>query len=95
MAGVFYVTRAATRGGTDTECESVQPGEENSPAVPAGTRTRNLLITSPTLYKQATQHKLPGPQYKLPAQIMTTVMITTCTLDRSLANERDFLKIGV
>ena len=32
-------------GGTDTEVESAQkvdPGEENSPAAPAGTRTRDL-----------------------------------------------------
>ena len=41
---------AVTRGGTDTEEESahkVDSGEENSPAAPAGIRTRNLLITSP------------------------------------------------
>ena len=27
----------------------VDPGEENSPAAPAGTRTRDLSITSPAL----------------------------------------------
>ena len=44
-------------GGTDTEEESahkVNSGEENSPAAPAGIRTRNLWITSlalqPTSY---------------------------------------------
>ena len=29
--------------------QKVDPGEENSPAAPAGTRTRDLSITSPTL----------------------------------------------
>ena len=29
--------------------KSVDPGEENSPAVPAGIRTRDLSITSPVL----------------------------------------------
>ena len=36
---------------------TVISGEENSSAVPAGTRIRNLSITSPTLYRQA----LPDP----------------------------------
>ena len=43
---------AVTRDGTDTEKESAQkvdPGEENSPAAPAGIRTRDLSITSPAL----------------------------------------------
>ena len=43
-------------GGTDTEYESAHKldyGEENSPAAPAGIRTRNLSITSPTLYEHA------------------------------------------
>ena len=30
--------------------QKVDPGEENSPAVPAGIRTRDLSITSPVLY---------------------------------------------
>ena len=29
--------------------QNVDPGEENSPAAPVGTRTRHLLITSPAL----------------------------------------------
>ena len=33
--------------------KKVNPGEEHSPAAPAGTRTRNLSITSPVLYQQA------------------------------------------
>ena len=48
----FYVPLQQNGGGTDTEEESahkVDPGEENSPATPAGIRTRNLLITSPAL----------------------------------------------
>ena len=43
---------AVTRDGTDTEKESAQkadPGEENSPAAPAGIRTRDLSIMSPAL----------------------------------------------
>ena len=39
-------------GGTDTEIrdsQKVDTGEENSPAAPAGTRTRDLSITSPSL----------------------------------------------
>ena len=49
-----------TLGGTDTELESaheVNSREENSPAASAGTRTRNLWITSPALYQQATPPK--------------------------------------
>ena len=39
---------AVTRGGTDTEesAQKVDPGEENSPATPAGIQTRDLSITS-------------------------------------------------
>ena len=43
---------AITRVGTDTEQESARKvnfGKEHSPAAPAGTRTRDLSITSPTL----------------------------------------------
>ena len=29
--------------------QKIDPGEENSPATPAGIRTHNLLITSPVL----------------------------------------------
>ena len=49
-------TTAVTLGGTDTEYESAQKansGEENSPAAPARTRTRNLSITSSALYQNA------------------------------------------
>ena len=41
-----------TQGGAGTEIRvstESGPGEENSPAVPAGTRTRELSITSPVL----------------------------------------------
>ena len=47
---------AETRVGTDEELESAQKvnsREENSSAAPAGTRTRNLSITSAALYQQA------------------------------------------
>ena len=43
---------AATRGGTDTEIRvstEKYPGEETSPAAPAGTRIRDLLVSSPTI----------------------------------------------
>ena len=44
---------AVTWGGTDTEIrvstEKVDPGEENSPAAPAGIRTSDLSVTSPAL----------------------------------------------
>ena len=45
---------AVAGGGTDTEWEPAQKvnsGEENSPAASAGTRARNLSITSPALYQ--------------------------------------------
>ena len=40
---------AVTRGGTDSEirAQQVNPGEEKSPAAPAGTQTRDLSVTSP------------------------------------------------
>ena len=44
---------AVTRGWNGYRNKSAQkldPGEGNSPAVPAGTRTRDLSITSPSLY---------------------------------------------
>ena len=34
---------------TQESAQKVNPGEENSPAAPAGTRTRDLPITSPAL----------------------------------------------
>ena len=37
---------AVTWGGTDTE---IRVSTENSPAAPAGTRTRDFFVTSPTL----------------------------------------------
>ena len=43
-------------GAAVTESESahkVDHGEENSPAAPAGIRTRNVSITSRALYQQA------------------------------------------
>ena len=38
--------------------QKVDPGEENSPAAPAGTRTRDLSITSPALCVQGCGVKL-------------------------------------
>ena len=52
--GLLHAT-VVTKGGTDTEKESahkVNSGEENSPAAPAGIRTRNLSTMSPVLYQQ-------------------------------------------
>ena len=52
MTRVFYVPLPQHMGGTDTKQESaheVNSGEENSPAAPAGIRTGDLSITSPTL----------------------------------------------
>ena len=43
---------AVTRGWNEYRNKSAQkvdPGEENSPAAPAGIRSRDLLITSPAL----------------------------------------------
>ena len=42
---------AVTRGWIPKleSAQKVDPGEENSPAVPAGIRTRDLSITSPAL----------------------------------------------
>ena len=52
MLGVWGLLRATevTRGWNGHRNESAQkvdPGEEISPAVPAGTRTQDLSITSP------------------------------------------------
>ena len=33
--------------------QKIDPGEENSPAAPAGIRTRDLLVTSPALFVKA------------------------------------------
>ena len=52
LLGSFTCHCRNTGGGTDTEKESahkVKSGEGNSPAAPAGIRTRNLSITSPAL----------------------------------------------
>ena len=52
MIGFFYIPLRLHGVGTDTEQESVHKvdsGAENSPAAPAGIRTRNLSITSPAL----------------------------------------------
>ena len=52
MTEVFYMPLPKHGGGTDTELESAykaDSGEVNSPAAPAGIRTRNLSITSPAL----------------------------------------------
>ena len=71
MTGVFYVALRQLGGGTDTEEESAQKvnsGEENSPAAPAGTRTRNLSITSPALYQQV---------ILAPTLVMMIIMTTT------------------
>ena len=44
--GIFYVLLRQHGGGTDTQTEEsaqkVDPGEENSPAAPAGVGTRDL-----------------------------------------------------
>ena len=61
MTGIFHVPLREHSGGTDTDKEpahEVNAGEENSPAAPAEIRTRNLSITSPVLYQQAT----PSPE---------------------------------
>ena len=47
---------AVTRGWNGHQLrvsKKVNAGEVNSPAAPAGTRTRNLSVTSPALYQQA------------------------------------------
>ena len=55
MTGDLLRATAVTQGEMDTEKESEQTinsGEENSPAAPAGAGTRNLSITSPALNPQ-------------------------------------------
>ena len=53
MTGIFYVLLRYKEGETDTEIrvstEKVDPEMETSPAAPAGTRTRDLSVTSPAL----------------------------------------------
>ena len=55
MTGIFYVllsvvARGVERGLPKSEsAQKVDPGEENSPAAPAGIRTRDFSITSPAL----------------------------------------------
>ena len=49
MTGIFYVLLRNTGVGWDRyrkEAQKVDPGEENSPAAPAVTRTRDLSITT-------------------------------------------------
>ena len=56
MTGDLLRATAVTQGEMDTEKESEQTinsGEENSPAAPAGIPTRNLSITGPALYQPA------------------------------------------
>ena len=43
------VTRGVERIPKEESAQKADPGEENSPAVPAGIRTRDLSITSPAL----------------------------------------------
>ena len=50
----FLRATVVTRGwngyrNTEESAQKVDPGEENSPGVPAGIRTRDLSITSPAL----------------------------------------------
>ena len=52
MTGIFYVLLQKYGGGMDTKIRvstEVDPGDENSPAAPAGIRTHNLLITGQAL----------------------------------------------
>ena len=60
MAGGLLRATAEAWGATDTKLESAKKvnrkltlEKKNSPAAPAGTRTRNLSITSSALYRQA------------------------------------------
>ena len=43
------VTQGWNGYGNKESAQKVDPGEENSPAAPAGIRTDNLLISSPAL----------------------------------------------
>ena len=45
----YGVCRAKKVAIAEESAQKVDPGEENSPAVPAGIRTRDLSITSPAL----------------------------------------------
>ena len=51
MTGIFLHATAVTRGWNGYQnkesAQKVDPGEGNSPAAPAGIRTRDLSITSP------------------------------------------------
>ena len=62
--------------GTDTEMSPHRklPGEENAPAAPARTRTRDLSITSPSLYHWA----IPAPLVR-----SLKVMRGPCAVDRT------------
>ena len=54
MNWVFYVPLRKNGEGADTQWDTAQKfniGEENSPAIPAKTRTPDISITSPALYQ--------------------------------------------
>ena len=70
-----------TQGGTDTEI-TVSSGEENPPAFPAGTWTRDLLIMSPSLYHWA----IPAPQFEYLTVVCYIITDTCPTLVSSICN---------
>ena len=75
--GSFTCHCGNTGGETDTKQESahnVDSGEENSPAAPAGIRTRNLSITSPALSPTS----YPGSIFRL--QMLTYPALSFCVL---------------
>ena len=77
---------AVTRGGTDIEKESAQKvnySEENSPAAPAGTRTRNFSITSPTLCKQAVSAPSSGSTRPQSSQLAESLWTDPGLKDKS------------
>ena len=60
MTGSFYVLRHTGMKRTPNKSQHTElraAGEENSPAAPAGIRTRNLSLTSPGVCQQA----IPAP----------------------------------
>ena len=70
-----------TRSGTDTEIR-VSSREENPPAFPAGTRTRDLLIMSLSLYHWA----IPAPQFEYWTVVCYIITDTCPTLVSSICN---------
>ena len=65
---------AVTRGWNgyrNKSAQKVDPGEENSPAAPAGIRTRDLSVTSPALYKP-------------PTELTPSVLARTCLISGQL-----------